>query len=300
VPIDVTARDLDTNHTVTEDTQVANETDVGYPLGAPMLDSIAPLAIGQAAIDVFNGPPANESGQMCFSLTLREHNTALKFCNRYVGTGAAGDGSEAGPPEVSNGVATDVANALGVLDSVQFATLHVTRVAATITAKRGLDAATILSASAPTNVRAGSTVKVHLRARIYRGAVRTFTFGLQIPRGATAGPQVVILRSAASTQLGSGGDGGLAALLSGLFGGGGGGGGGGGPKSLAALKTRFAAVPGYDGLVARFGKSKAEHVYRNPKLVIVGSAHLDLIVKGKRGKHGPVVTPGEFKGKLFS
>jgi hypothetical protein len=278
VPIHVTARDLDMNHTVTEDTQVANETDVGYPLGAPMLDTVAPLAIGQAAIDVFNGPPANESGHMCLTATLREHHTTLKFCNRYVGTGAAGDGSEAGPPEVSNGVSTDVADALGVLDSVQFATLHLTHMTATITAKRGLDAATLLSATAPSAVRAGSTVKVHLRTRIYRGAIRNFTFGLRIPPGAT-GPQVVILRSAASTQLGTGG-GSLAELLSGLFGGGGSGGGS-GPKSLAQLKQRFAAVPGYDGLLARFGKAKPEHVYRNPRLVIVGSAHLDFIVKGK-------------------
>lgn len=279
VPIAVTARDLDTSNVVTESTEVANETEVGYPLGAPMLDTVAPLAVGQAAIDVFNGPPANESGSMCFTVTLQERSTRLHFCNRYVGTGAAGDGTANGPPEVSNGASTDVANALGVLDAVQFATLHVTKVTATITAKRGLDAATILSARAPATVRAGSTVKVHLHTRIYRGPIRNFTFPVEIPRG-LSGPQTAILRSAASPTLGAGGDGGLEDLLTGLLGGGGGT--GSGPKSLAALKQKFAAVPGYDGLVLKFGKGKGEHVFRDPKLVIGGSTKLQFNVAPAR------------------
>src|SRR5262249_10835510 len=44
IPIDVTAKDLDTSHSVSESSQVANETDIGTPLGTPMLDTIAPLA----------------------------------------------------------------------------------------------------------------------------------------------------------------------------------------------------------------------------------------------------------------
>jgi hypothetical protein len=277
VPIGVTARDLDTHNVVTEDSQVANEADVGFPLGAPMLDSVAPLAVGQAAIDLFNGPPASESGHMCVSVHLRELHSPLRFCNRYVGTGAAGDASENGPPEVSSGVSSDLASALGLIDAVQFETLHVTDITASITAKRGLDAATIVSASAPISVRAGSTVKVHLRTRIYRGPIRNFTFPLQIPRG-ISGPQVAVLRSATSPQLGGGGGGDLEQLLAGLFGGGGGG--GSAPKSLASLKKKFAAVPGYDGVLVKFGKQQPSHAYRNPKLLIAGHATLAFVVKG--------------------
>jgi hypothetical protein len=170
-----------------------------------------------------------------------------------------------------------------VLDAVQFATLHVTKVSARLTVKRGLDAATILSAHAPAVVRAGSEVKVRLRTRIYRGPMRDFSFRMKIPRG-LSGPQVAMLRGAASPQLGASGGGfGLEELLTGLFGPGGGGAGGSGPKSLAALKKQFAAVRGYDGLVARFGKAMPEHVYRNPKLLIVGSAKLAFAVRGTRG-----------------
>jgi hypothetical protein len=285
IPVDVTAKDLDTSYSVSESSQVANETDVGTPLGVPILDTVAPLAVGQAAIDVFNGPPASESGQMCLTVTLRERNTKMRFCNRYVGTGTAGDGFTNGPPEVSSGVSNDVATALGLIDSVRFATLHVTKIQAAITVAAGLDAATILSAHIPTHVRAGHTVKVRLRAQIYRGPIRTFTFGLRIPKG-MKGAHTVTFHGATSPTLGAGGGGGLSELLSGLFGGGGGGGAA-RPKSLQMLKQKFAAVPGYDGVLVRFGKGEPTHGYRNSKVVIVGSTKLSFNVSAPRRKTKP-------------
>ena len=68
----MTARDLDTHKTITEDTQVADESDIGNPLGSSLLSTIAPFAVGQAAIDVFDGAPANQSGTMCLKVQLRE------------------------------------------------------------------------------------------------------------------------------------------------------------------------------------------------------------------------------------
>src|SRR5581483_3870503 len=49
IPVDVTARDLDTGGTLLQHTDVADETDVGLPSVASGLDLIAPLAIAQAA-----------------------------------------------------------------------------------------------------------------------------------------------------------------------------------------------------------------------------------------------------------
>ena len=147
------------------------------------------------------------------------------------------------------------------------------KVAATITARSGLDVASILSARAPRVVRAGSRVKVHLRVQLYRSSIRTITFGLQIPRG-LRGHQVALLTGGSGS-----GSGGLLAQLFGLFGGGGAG--GGPPSSLAALKAAFAAVPGYDGLSVAFGKQPPQHVFRDPKLVINGRAVLGFVVRGK-------------------
>jgi hypothetical protein len=50
IPVQVTAHDLDTGRVISEQTQVADETAVGLPLGSSLLDTMAPLAVGQAAI----------------------------------------------------------------------------------------------------------------------------------------------------------------------------------------------------------------------------------------------------------
>jgi hypothetical protein len=271
--VTVTAHDLDTGNTIVERTDVADETGVGYPLGTSLLDLVAPLAIGQGAIDVYNGPPANESGTMCLGIDLRENHTALHFCHRYVGTGAAGDGSENGPPEVASGVASDVTSALGLLDAEQFATLHVTSVTADIRASRGLAEAAILGvAQAPRKVKPGQHVAVKLKIQLYRSSFRTITLQLRIPRNAH-GKLRLTIRGAPSLQSGAGGEDAAITDALTIALGGGGGPGGSAPGSLAALRRAFAAIPGYDGIETRFGtRGKAEKAYRDPSLLITGDA----------------------------
>jgi hypothetical protein len=283
IPVDVTARDLDTHHTISEDSQVADETNVGDPLGSSMLSMIAPLAVGESTLDVFNGAPAQQSGRMCLTVHLREGHTRLGFCNRYTGTGAGGLGITL--PALLEGVLSDTSTALSLIDQVQFAALHVTKVTARVAARRGLDTAAILGAQMPRVVTAGSRVKVRLRVQLYRSKVRTVSFELRIPRG-LSGPQVATLRQ------GSGG--GVDALLEALFGFSPGGGGGPRqpPRSLAALKKAFAAVPSYDGLSVTFGKHDTERVFRDPKFVITGQTTLAFDVRGGHGKHArPHGTP---------
>jgi hypothetical protein len=283
IPIAVTAHDLDTGQTITEDTDVADETAVGYPLGSSLLDLVAPLAIGQAAIDIYNGPPANESGTMCLTIHLRERSTALHFCNRYVGIGAPGDGGE-GPPEVSNGAATDVSNALSLLDSVQFATLHVTSVSADIRAARGLAEATILGASAPhRRLKPGELIPVSLRLQLYRSSLRTIKLHVRVPRGAH-GRVPMLIKGAPSLSPGGGLAGELTAEIT-IALGGFGPGSSSVPKSLADLKQRFAAIPGYDGVRVRVGAhGTSKHAYRDPALLITGDAAVVLNVVGG-GRH---------------
>ena len=154
VPVHVTAHDLDTNSSMSFDTQVADETDIGLPLGTSLVDSIAPLEVAQAATEIYDGPPASESGRMCLRIYLRESRKPLGFCNRYVGTGVPGDAGVE-PPELASAASADVTSAFGDLEQVDFAALHVARVVADIDAARGLDEATIVSAHAPRRVGGG-------------------------------------------------------------------------------------------------------------------------------------------------
>ena len=156
VPVDVIVNDLDTGQSQSLDTQVADETDIGLPLGSSLVDTIAPLEVAQAATQIYDGPPADESGTMCLRIYLRESRQPLGFCNRYVGTGAAGDEGES-PPELASAASADVTTAFSDFERVDFAALHVTHVVANMTASRGLAMGSILSARAVGPVKAGRT-----------------------------------------------------------------------------------------------------------------------------------------------
>jgi hypothetical protein len=281
IPVTVTAHDLDTGNTIVERTEVADETDVGFPLGTSLLDMVAPLAVGQGAIDIYSGPPANESGTMCLQIGLREHNTVLHFCDRYVGTGPAGDASANGPPEVSSGAANDVTTALSLLDSVQFATLHVTTVSADIRASRGLAEAAILAAKGPLKVKPGQRVTVHLKVQLYRSSIRTIALKVRIPTNAR-GLESLTIKGAPSLESASGDSGGSLGSELSIVLGGGTPSSGSSPGSLAALSKAFAAIPSYDGVETRVGsRGSFRRAYRDPSLLITGRATVPFDVGGK-------------------
>ena len=287
VPVNVTANDLDTRNVLRLETEVADETDVGLPLGTSLVDLVAPVAAGQAAAQIYNGPPANESGRMCVTLRLRESRQPLAFCNRYVGTGLAGD-SAPGPPELAAGVTTDLAAAFGLLEQVQFATLHVENVSIRIDARRGLLEGTIVGVRAPRRVRAGQLVTVHLRVRRFRGAVEGVAFKLRIPAGSRhvltgtlqGPPPPAPPMSPTSTVTGS-----LVAVL------------GGGsasappppaPTSMQTLRSEFAAISTYDGLRIRWNGGGPRPAYRDPALLITGAIRLHFdVVGGTGGRRRP-------------
>jgi hypothetical protein len=274
VPVQVTAHDLDTGQVISEQTRVADETAAGQPTGGSQLTMIAPLAAGQAAIDVYNGPPANESGRVCLRVVIRESPRSLGFCKRYVGTGAPG-GSALVPPELSSGVATDVGTAFGLLDQVQFAQLHITSVQATIYAQRGLAEASIVDASARPVVKAGRAALVRLRVRMFRGRLRTIAFRVRIPRSAR-GLLLVTIKGPPFSPTASAGNGGpLGALLG--FSLAGQPPPGPPPPSIAALRSSIDAISGYDGLSVSLNGGSRHHAYRDPSLLISGRATLALL-----------------------
>jgi len=281
VPVDVTAQDLDTGQSLSLDTQVADETDVGLPLGNSLVDTIAPLEVAQAATQIYDGPPASESGTMCLRIYLHESRAPLGFCNRYVGTGTAGDEGTT-PPELANAASTDVTSAFGDLEQVDFAALHVTHVVADLHASRGLAMASIVAAQAPLRVKAGQSVRVRLEVRMYRGPRRTVSFRLWVPRG-VSGPIVMAIHGpdAPAPATSSGLSSSLVVALSPS-------GGSSTPagtgssappiSSIAGLRAAIAAIPAYDGLYANVLGHVKRRAFRDPSLLITGRTTLAFLV----------------------
>jgi hypothetical protein len=274
--VNVTARDLDTGKAISEPTQIADETDIGNPLGSSLLGLAAPLAVAQAGTDIYDGAPAAETGRMCVSLKLREAATPLHFCNRYVTGGLPGGQGALEPPALALLGSADVSAALGLLDTETFAQLHATNLNVHLDAGRGLHEATILSAHGPSTAHAGSLVKVRLKIQRYRGAARTLALRVRVPRDAVGRVTLKIFNGGALARP----DALSNALENALFGGGFSFGGPTPrpPNSLKALRKQFDAVGSYDGLQARFGHRKAKHLYRDPSLLITGQAKLALLV----------------------
>jgi hypothetical protein len=272
IPVEVTARDADTGAKLTLDTRVADETALGNPLGSSSVDLIAPLAVAQAATQIYNGAPARESGRMCFTVSLRESRRPFHFCNRYVGTGAPGDSLDV-PPELALDSSNDAASALDVLDNESFASLHITGVSADISASRGLDEATILSAQAPRHVRAGQRVPVRLRIRVYRGPVRTVSFRTRIPSGARG----TVLARITNPGTGGGLLKQLVKELSQAFGGGGGG--RSAPSTISELRRAFDSTRIWDGLDIRFAGHPKVHALYDRAVLINGSVELTFQVR---------------------
>jgi hypothetical protein len=292
IPVDVVAHDLDTGEALEVNSQVADETGVGDPTG-DVLDLVAPTAVAQAATEIYDGPPANETGTMCLRIDLRESRLPLGFCNRYVSTGTPGDQGVT-PPALALAAGSDVSTALSLLDSVAFATLDVSHVVATIDARRGLLEGTIVQARAPSGAVADGSLPVRLVVRRYQGPLQTIAFRLPIPRG-LHGPVLVSLSGPAAG--GSGNSDALANALTAALGGstsgsgddsgsdGGSGATTSGPTSIAALRSQIAAISTYDGLTARFVSTTggrggaARHAYRDPALLITGKTSLLVNVR---------------------
>jgi hypothetical protein len=275
IGVNVTATDLNTGHVLQLDTQTADETDIGFPTGTSLIDLVAPLAVAQTATQIYDGPPANESGRMCLSIALRESHAPLSFCNRYVGTGSPGTAN--GPPELATAASSDLSSALGLLDGVQFARLHVVSVTAHIDAQRGLVQGQLLTAQAPSHVKARQLVTIHAHVRLYRGALRTFSFKVRIPRGL---PRFVVahLKGPDASSL-SGAGGGLGSqLLGALTGSSSPSPSSQGPASIADLRHEFAAIGRYDGLQLEFPGRPPIRVYRNATLPILGSTTVTFTV----------------------
>jgi hypothetical protein len=284
IPVIVTVRDRDLHRTLRQQTDAADETDVGNPAGISALDQVAPAAIAQAIATAFNGAPARETGQLCLHIHVRElHGRMLRFCKRYVINGGAVDPDF--PAPLAMAMANDVSAALAMVEGARYARLHVTAVMARVTIARGLRFATIRGARGPRTVRPGHTARVALRVRIFQGPMKTLRFRLLIPPDVPSGVQDI--RFTGTPLDGDGGDGpggGFIAALLGISD-------SSGPdqpqdaQSGAELLAAVDSMGGYDGVTAKLDGERW-HAYRSGRFRLDGSATLTVrVVRRHHHRH---------------
>ena len=280
----VNAHDLDTGRSRTSRTQVADEIDLGPPIGISPLHFVAPIALLDGADRLLESDPGRETANLCLGAVVAGHSHALRFCNRYVGDNAL----------VGNGVLlaffdTDAAG--GVIDSAQFRALRVPSMTADLYLRRGLAQAYLTRAHAPQTTTVARGVHVTVHARVVRGGPRRYSFRVPLPRHLKPGRYALTISGPGPD--GTGGEGGgLDELFAELFGEGPGGANPGdlGVTSFKQLRKRFAKLHRYDGLTARLtrrghhrhgGERTAKrrpgrpaiartHAFRDPRLRIGG------------------------------
>jgi hypothetical protein len=277
-PLHVVAHDLDAHRTVTLDSQVADESSIGDPEGQSALSLVGPAAVAQASFDILDGAPASQSGSMCVSIAIRESpKRPLRFCNDYVG-GSPGDNGIAGSPLVS-----DMASAISDLDAYDLSPIHIARVDVSLSLRRELDQALIVSARAPKVVRRGATVAVRLALRAPRGGPLTRTVRVRVPRDERTGHRDIVLTGAAADVSGPAPstssitvDLGLSSDDSGDEG---------GPTTIAQLREEVAATHRATGLNAVLRGHGVSHgsigpeVYNDPRLRLTGTLAVPVTVK---------------------
>jgi hypothetical protein len=272
VPVVVRVHDEDRDRSTRFETSIADEVDVGSPDGPGNVPWIASTALAEAIFEAFEGVPADQTGSMCARVRVREMRKPLRFCNRYVMRGFAGE------PALALAMGDDLASALTPIDSARYDALHVTSISASARLQRGLRLATIRSVHGPHTARPGQEVRLTLRVRLIRGPLRTIHVTTRIPRDAPRGMRE--LRIEGTPLEGEGGGAGLELFFDELFGDGGDGTGG-DPQTPRQVRTRFERTTRYDGVTARIGRTRWR-LLRDDELRIDGGGSILLRVAPRK------------------
>jgi hypothetical protein len=267
-PMTVTARDLDTGRVRSLTTLVADEGDVGAPVGPSVLGIAGASAVAEAGTSVLGGSPARQRGEMCVAITLRELRRPLRFCQHYAVDAA-------GPNALAGTLATDFSDAASLIDGYPFGVLHPAKVEVGIRLRRGLRQAYLEDATAVTQVRRGHAVKLRLRLRrTQTGARFTRTIELHIPRATTTGRHTIDLQG---TDADAGTNPDDTDDLTAVFGDGGTPAGQ-PPQTLGELRERVEGLERYTGVTASIGRS-ATDAYEDPNLRISGETSVVVTIR---------------------
>ncbi len=266
MPVQVVARDLDTNAISAVNTAAADEAAVDLPSGGSWTSFVAPLAVSQAASAVLGSTPARLTGNMCARIGIKELAKPVRFCNRYVSVSAAqaDDGSTLNA--VLSGAANDLASAISSIDAYTGTPPQVTGVNVSLRVRRGADQAFIRSVRMPSRVRPGQNVRVRVSLQRVRGGTFARNYTMRIPSDAPRGSQRVRFVGQDADQ----GDDGFTTIIIGddderdE-------GGDPGPRTLRELEAQIKATARFDGVNARIGRARTE-AFRDDDFRISGTA----------------------------
>jgi hypothetical protein len=265
-PLRVTARERGGSGSVTLDSLLADERELGLGTGLPF---VAPLA-ATTALDRLLRAFQPVTLTVCTRFRVRELSKPIGYCNPYF------DGFDA---------VADVGRAAELVNAFDFAPLHIREAAVSIAAKRGVVDEVLVGARAAGPARPGSRLPVRVRLQRRGGGRRTVTVPVRVPRdlppgGRTlslsgngfssdvdlflelieiglAGPSATSHRTAArSSQSGA--------------------------RTVRRLARRVAALRRPLGIVARFGRRDPEVVLRSREVRFDGRVKLRLRVRRAR------------------
>jgi hypothetical protein len=267
VPVQVVARDMDTNAVSGVNTAAADEAAVDLPSGGSWTSFVAPLAVSQAAANVLGSTPARLTGNLCARISIKELAKPVRFCNRYVSVSAVQGDDGSTLNAVLSGASNDVASAISAIDSYTGTPPQVTGVNVLLRVQRGADQAFIRGVRLPARVRPGQRVRARVSLQRVRGGTLTRTYTLRIPADAPRGNQRVRFVG----QDADAGEDGFTTIIIGddderdE-------GGDPGPRTLRELEAQIKGIARFDGVTARVGRGSRIEAFRDEAFRISGTA----------------------------
>ncbi len=267
IGVHIYGEDGDTRRKSESHSLVADESPVVGP-GASGATFVAPVAVSQLATTLLRSAPGNLYGRMCATVRLAELKKPLRICNRYVSAGpdASGIGNV-----VAERAASDVADALSIIDSYRLGILRVEDIGARLTLRRGVRLAYLRSVEAPRRAKAGEKVRLKVTTELFAGPRRTRTVTVRLPDNLKRGVHRLRLRGAGPD---SGGD-----LFSELFEDfiaeiEGSGDGAAGPATVQEVARRVRSLSRFDGVRMKVGRGRGPGVpaFRDKDFRIAGQA----------------------------
>jgi hypothetical protein len=260
IPLRVTARDRGDGSSVTLDSQLADERELGLGAG---ISFIAPLA-ATTALDRLLHAFQPVRLRACVRFRVDRLRRPIGFCNAYF------DSFEA---------MFDIGRASDLVDRFDFAPLLIRSASVSLAARRGVVDEVLVAARATRSARRGTRVPVRVRVQRRGGGRRTITARVPVPRHMRPGRRTVVLAGNGF----SGDPGFIIELLAAELGGAG--------RATAAqsepptvrrLARRLRAIERPLGIEARFGRRNRRVVYRSNDVRFDGRVKVRLRVSRAR------------------
>ncbi len=254
-PLHVDARNS-AGERVTLDSLLSDERDLGYGAG---ISFVAPLGVTQALGTLMRdfGPL---TFRMCARFRVRELRSPMGFCNTYFSVDDA---------------VSHLSDAGAMIDFFDLAPLHVERAGISLRARTGLKQDVLIGARGPRRVRRGQRIRVRLTVQRRRGARRTLTVPVRVPRSLRPGRQRITFTGSGGAFSGDALVEELIALFEGEVSGGGG---SSEPRSARQLARRIKLLRRAVGVQARFRHHSRQLVRRSSDVSYEGRVRLTLRV----------------------